>query len=102
MKLAFVRCYAPHFQLDVQVKLAMSLKHSQRETNKQNSAFASIHSRGFSNYILWESNHILKDTWGQEHKPTELGQNPPGPTRPFPKQTLKELREVVSKDHLPL
>lgn len=90
------------FQLDVQVKLAMPLKHSQRETNKQNSAFASIHSHGFSDYILWESNHVLKDTWGPERKSVELGQNPPGPTRPFSKQTLKELREVVSKDHLAL
>lgn len=97
MKLAFVRRYARHFQLDVQVKLAVPLKHSQRETNKQNSAFASIHSRGFSDYILWESNRVLKDTWGQEHKSAELGQNPQVPQGHFQSRHLKNLGKWYPK-----
>lgn len=98
MELALVRCFARYFQQAGQVKLAF-----EAFTKRNNHPNLFLHpSTPMVSLITFFGKAILKATQGQEHKFTELGQNPSGPTRPFSKQTLKELREVVSKDDFSL
>lgn len=85
-------------QLDGQVKLAVPLKDSQRDTNETLHLHPST--LVVSQTLVFQN--VLKDSGGQEHQSAGFGATFPGPTRPFSKQTLGELREVVSKDHLAL
>lgn len=97
MKLAFVRCFARYFQQAGQVKLAFEA--STKRNNHPNLCLC-IHPLPWFSLITFFGKAILKDTRGQEHKFTKLGQKTPQvPQGHFQSRHLKELREVVSKDH---
>lgn len=95
MKLAFVRCFARYFQQAGQVKLAF-----EAATNNHPNLCLYIHPHPWFSLITFFGEAILKDTRGQEHKFTEFrAKTPQVPQGHFQSRHLKELREVVSKDH---